>query len=86
MFTGKAMFKIMAFTLSLSGLCSCLGARADEAGDRAVAFVEKLGGTVARDEKAPGKPVIEVSPSGTHVTDAGLKELRKALTKCKIVW
>ena len=34
------------------------GARADDAEDKAVAFVEKLGGAVARDEKAPGKPVI----------------------------
>ncbi len=58
-------------------------ARADEAEDKAVAFVEKLGGTVTRDEKAPGKPVVGVSFQPTiiivktegKVTDSDLKEL-----------
>jgi hypothetical protein len=48
---------------------------ADDAEDKAVAFVEKLGGNVARDEKLPGKPVIEVHLSFSAVTDVGLKEL-----------
>src|SRR5678816_1311944 len=49
--------------------------RADDAEDKAVKFVEKLGGQVVRDEKLPGKPVSEVHLNGTKVTDAGLKEL-----------
>src|SRR5829696_8166995 len=50
-------------------------ARADDAEDKVVAFVTKLGGTVDRDETAPGKPINRVDLSGTKVTDAGLKEL-----------
>ena len=49
--------------------------RADEAEDKAVSFVEKLRGAVTRDDKQPGKPVVEVNLGGTKVTDAGLKEL-----------
>jgi internalin A len=49
--------------------------RADDAEDTAVAFVEKLGGNILRDEKAPGKPVVWVLMAGTKMTDAGLKEL-----------
>ena len=56
-------------------LCSSAPVRADDAEDKAVAFVEKLRGQVTRDEKAPGKPVIKVNLFGSEVTDAGLKEL-----------
>jgi hypothetical protein len=73
------MLRIMAFALAVSGLCSCSPVRADDAEDKAVAFVEKLaeglGREVIRDEKAPGKPVVEVNLVCTPVTDAGLKEL-----------
>jgi hypothetical protein len=54
--------------------CLCGAAQADEAS--AVKAVENLGGTVTRDDKLPGKPVIEVNLGGTQVTDAGLKELK----------
>src|SRR6476659_4556198 len=50
-------------------------ARADEAEDRAAAFVEKLGGGVIRDDNRTGKPVVEVHLPTTDVTDEGLKEL-----------
>ena len=55
---------------------------ADDAEDKAVTFVEKLGGSVTRNEDAPGKPVTTVSLAQTKVTDAGLKELAgfKSLT------
>jgi len=36
-------------------------ARADEAEDKAVADIEKRGGRVTRDAKAPSKSVVEVS-------------------------
>src|SRR5438067_2530453 len=59
-------------------LLACLSgaARADEAS--AVKAVEKLGGTVTRDDKLPGKPVIGVNfNANPHVvTDAILKELK----------
>ena len=43
--------------------------------DRAVSFVESLGGKVFRDDNSPLKPVTRIGLSGTQVTDAGLKEL-----------
>ncbi len=75
------MFRLMAFVLAVSGLSLGSSARADEAEDKAVALVEKFGGKVTRDDKAPGKPVVGVSlftgPGKVNlkVTDAGLKEL-----------
>jgi hypothetical protein len=48
---------------------------AGEAEDRAVEAVQRLGGKVIRDEKAPDKPVIAVSLNTAAVTDAVLKEL-----------
>jgi hypothetical protein len=47
----------------------------DEAEDRAVAFIEKLGGQVERDPRLPGMPVVAVAVFGTKMTDAGLKAL-----------
>ncbi len=80
------MFRLMAFALAVLGLCLGSSARADDAEDKAVAFVEKLGGKVTRDEKAPGKPVVGVDLGGTAVTDAGLKELAplKSLTTLEL--
>jgi hypothetical protein len=69
------MFRSMVFTLAVSGLCLNSPLRADDAEDKAVTFVEKLGGKVTRDEKASGKPVITANLRETQVTDAGLKEL-----------
>ena len=69
------MFRLLAIVLAVSGLGLGSPARADDAEDKAVAFVEKLSGTVTRDEKAPGKPVIAVDLRGRKLTDAGLKEL-----------
>src|SRR5262245_16155251 len=43
----------------------------------AVALVVELGGTVTRDEKRAGKPIVGVSLSNTKVTDADLKELAR---------
>ena len=49
--------------------------RADEAEDKALALVKELKGTVERDEKKAGKPVVRVSLGFTQISDAGLKEL-----------
>ena len=48
---------------------------ADDAEDKSVKAVEDLGGKVVRDDKAPGKPVVQVSLAGSDVADAGLKDL-----------
>lgn len=56
-------------------LSSFAPVRADDAEDKAVAVVEKMGGKITRDEKLPGKPVVATDLFGPKVTDAGLKEL-----------
>src|SRR5687767_1721662 len=52
-----------------------VSARGDEAEERAVAAIEKMGGRVTRDKTAPGLPVIHVDLSSGSVTEAGLKEV-----------
>ena len=42
---------------------------------KAVAAVERLGGTVTRDEERPGKPVVEVHLGFSNAADADLKDL-----------
>ena len=49
--------------------------RADEAEDKAVKAIEKMGGIIIRNEKVKGKPIIHVKLSGEDVTDALLKHL-----------
>src|SRR5262249_483428 len=51
------------------------GIRADE--EAAVKAVEKRGGKVRRDDKAPGKPVVAVDLRSTLTTDADLKVLKE---------
>lgn len=50
-------------------------ARAGEGEEKAVRAVETLGGKVVRDEKQPGKPVVEVILWNRPVTDDDLKAL-----------
>ena len=54
---------------------SAVFTRADEAEEKAVKAIEKLGGRIARDMKAKDKPIVSVHLSFTQVTDAGLKDL-----------
>jgi internalin A len=49
----------------------------------AVQVIKKLGGSVAIDEKAPGKPVVAVSFASTDLTDDGLKEIAGSLAALK---
>jgi hypothetical protein len=51
--------------------------RADDAEDKAVEAIKKLGGKVMRDENAEGRPVILVDLRGTNTTDAALMELKQ---------
>ena len=51
------------------------GGWAADAEAKAVAVVERLGGTVTRDEGRPGKPVVEVHLGFSQTADADLKEL-----------
>jgi hypothetical protein len=72
---GLALFVLAA----AAALVRYLGVHDDPARDvieeRAVQAIQRLGGKVIRDEKAPGKPVIAVFLRTPAMTDAGLKEL-----------
>jgi hypothetical protein len=59
--------------------------RADEVEDKAIKVIRKLGGLMARDQKARGKPVIRVDLGFTKMTDAGLRELA-ALKRLKVLY
>ena len=65
----------------LCGLASCLvlgswaPARADDAEDKAIAFVEERYGQVTRDDTRPGKPVTGVRLLNAKVTDTDIKVL-----------
>ena len=78
------MFRLAAFALAVSGLCSGSAAWADEPEAKAVAFVKKLGGLVTRDEKVSGKPVIGVSLAFTRVKDAGLKGILTRIGRLRL--
>ena len=49
--------------------------RADEAEDKAVEAIQKLGGRITWDMKVKGKPIVILDLTSTNVTDAGLKHL-----------
>src|SRR5262245_23977591 len=66
----KASIRPLVVLLLVAGLVA-----ADEAEDRAIAVIEKLGGSFVRDEKKAEQPVVMVRLADTQVTDAGLKEL-----------
>src|SRR5262245_48275966 len=44
--------------------------------DRAALGIQKMQGTVERDEADPEKPVVNVSLQGTRVTDQGLEHIK----------
>src|SRR5262245_33440384 len=62
-----------ALAVALALLASPLAAGETE--DQAVKAIEKLGGKITFDEKAPGKPVVAVNLYKAKVTDADLKHL-----------
>jgi hypothetical protein len=68
-------FRLAGVTVALS-LLTCGGLRAGEAENQAVKTIEKVGGTVVRDNKVKGRPVWGVVLSFTKVTDADLKGLK----------
>src|SRR5262249_31293632 len=69
--------KTMVGTVAALVLAPALGfLMADEAEDRAVAAIKKLGGTIKRDTGKQGKPVVQVDLENKKVTDAGLADLK----------
>ena len=64
------------FSCVVLALAALVGAaRADEA--EAVKGIEKLGGTVTRDDKQPGGPAVKVTLNGPKVKDEDLKLLKE---------
>src|SRR5262249_12689304 len=49
--------------------------RADEAEDKAVEAIRKVGGRITRDEKAKGEPIVGVDFDNTGIRDVALKHL-----------
>jgi hypothetical protein len=70
----KETFMRVLLGIVLGLLAMAEGLRADEAEDRAVRAIERLGGRVMR-EKAAGSPVFGISLNQSKATDADLKEL-----------
>ena len=67
----------MALLALLCILCSCAPVHANDAEDKAAEAIKKLRGSVMRDDKAAGKPVVLVDLRGTKATDADLKDLKE---------
>jgi len=76
---------MLAFGLLVAFVPSCWVAEPNAGQPKAIAEIDKLGGKVILDEKSPSKPVIEVDLRETQVTDAGVKDLQRALPKTKII-
>jgi hypothetical protein len=81
----------MTRVMTLAFLCVLVGglttggrAEPPNARDRAVAAIEKLGGTVEVDETRPGRPVVGVDLSRSSITDADLV-LLKALPELEVL-
>src|SRR5262245_2789615 len=59
-------------------LASCfpqMGRAQDDPEAKAAKFIEKIGGTLAREPKLKGNPIISVNLSAKKLADADLKEL-----------
>ncbi len=80
---GKIMGLTIVLCLSLSRIAA--PARAEDAEVKAAEAITTLGGTITRDEKAAGKPLIGVSFKHTGITIEGLKELKAALPEASIL-
>src|SRR5262245_34620507 len=68
--------------LSATGLP--FAAHAESEQDRAVAAIEKLGGKVERDPKAPGQPGITVILDDVADPDAALEQVKALKTVTKV--
>ena len=72
------MMRLTALLLSLAVGLAAFGQEQTLQDERAVNAILKLGGRVTRDEKLPGRPVVEVVFDGNmQITDAGLKDLKE---------
>jgi hypothetical protein len=69
---------VLSFTILAAGLSAAPPAKdkATKEEERAIAAIKKLGGSIERDSKLPGNPVVEVDLSGKQTTDADLAHLK----------
>jgi hypothetical protein len=70
------MMRLIALLLLLAVCLTGCGQTQAVREERAVNAILKLGGSVERDEKLPGQPVVGVSLCGIGVTDSELRELK----------
>jgi len=75
---------LLPLVVCLSGCGQPAARQASGQEDKAVQSIEALGGRVYRDEKLPGRPVVEVYLGDTKITDPDLKVL-KELKGLKII-
>jgi internalin A len=74
---GQTMMRLIGLLLSLAVcLAGCSQKQADQE-EKVVNAILELRGTVERDEKLPGRPVVEVHLEGPKVTDSDLKNLKE---------
>ncbi|MCX5669841.1 MAG: hypothetical protein NTU94_00770, partial [Planctomycetota bacterium] len=71
------MMRLIAVLLSLAVCLAGCGQTQAVREEKAVNAILKLGGEVTRDEKLPGRPIVEVYLISTPVTDSDLKDLKE---------
>ena len=71
------MMRQIALLLSLAVCLAGCGQKQAEQEEKAVDAILKLGGDVKRDEKLPGRPVVEVDLGKPKVGDFDLKDLKE---------
>jgi len=75
--TTMAAMQISRCLLAVAIFAQPVNLRADDGEEKAIQTVQAWGGMVVRDEKAPGKPVIEVQINQRDISDADLGELAR---------
>src|SRR5262245_49673205 len=73
---GACAFGLSSRLLAPGMLASASRGQDAEKPDAAIAAVQKAGGKIDREEKAPGKPVVTVNLGTTGATDADLEGLK----------
>ena len=71
------MMRVIALLVTLAAFLAGCGQPQAVREEKAVSAIIKLGGTVTRDEKLPGRPVVGVKLGNYRVTDPDLKILKE---------
>jgi hypothetical protein len=71
------MMRYIALLVTLAVCLAGCGQKPSAEEEKAVSQILKVGGGVNRDEKLPGRPIVEVDLSITKATDSDLKDLKE---------